>query len=121
MPRGKKIPTYVRRQRNLEKLGFRTYSEYLASDLWKAIRSRVLQRDNGICRRCKGRAWQVHHRKYVMKAMDGTNIGLLVSVCGPCHEFMEWDGERKTGITGANHRIKVRPAAAAIVSNKRLL
>ncbi len=54
-----------------------------------------------------GRAWQVHHCKYVMKAMDGTNLGLLVSLCGPCHTFCEWDGDRKTMPSGANGRIKL--------------
>ncbi len=100
---------YRRRARNLEKLGFSSYREYLASDLWREIRLRVLKRDGFVCQRCKGRATQVHHRKYVMKAMDGTNIGLLTSLCADCHKFCEWDGDRKTMPSGANGRIKKTP------------
>lgn len=103
---------YLRRSVNLRKLGFETYSEYLQSDLWKSIRQWVLKRDRYICRRCKGRAWQVHHKKYVMKAMNGTNLGLLVSLCGDCHKFCEWDGNRKVMPSRANHRIKVLPKIA---------
>lgn len=97
---------YRRRARNLVRLGFATYAEYLASDLWASIRTRVLTRDRYICRRCGGRAWQVHHRRYVMKAMDGTNLGLLISVCGDCHQRAEMRNGKKTSLSMANHLLK---------------
>jgi hypothetical protein len=99
---------YRRRAVNLAKLGFASYAAYLRSDLWRKIRMRVLAKHRHVCKRCKGRATQVHHRKYVMKAMTGENLGLLIPLCGPCHEFCEWDGNRKTMPGGANGRVETR-------------
>lgn len=89
---------------NVRKLGFSRYLGYLHSDLWKSIRLRVLMRDRFSCRMCGARANQVHHRRYVMSAMDGTNIGLLVSLCGKCHELIEFKDGVKTSLSTANRR-----------------
>ncbi len=97
---------YRRRASNLRRMGFSSYQAYLASDLWKEIRRRVLERDGWTCKRCRGRATQVHHRSYVTKALDGTNIGLLTSVCRPCHEFCEFEDGRKAMPSKANARLR---------------
>lgn len=86
------------RQEALLKLGFSTYSDYLASDLWKAIRARVLDRAGHLCRLCgKNRATQVHHTSYMLPVMRGDFrlLRLLVASCGDCHRAVEFAGERK--------------------------
>jgi 5-methylcytosine-specific restriction endonuclease McrA len=60
------------------------YTEYIKSDKWKAIRLKVLKRDNNLCQAClETPAQDVHHITY-------NNIGdelmyELLSVCRDCH------------------------------------
>ena len=60
------------------------YNEYIKSDKWKAIRLKVLKRDNNLCQAClEAPAQDVHHITY-------ENIGdelmyELLSVCRDCH------------------------------------
>lgn len=62
------------------------YKAYLSSPLWETIRTRVLQRDNGLCLCCGRKASQVHHRSYSPAVMSGQNITLLASICRQCHD-----------------------------------
>ena len=91
------------------------YEQYLASDLWRKIRNRVLARDGKKCRACGRRASIVHHMSYHKEVMDGINDGWLVSLCRKCHdhiEFKEVDGERvKVSLAEANHRLEDRIAS----------
>ncbi len=81
------------------------YAEYLSSELWATIRLRVLTRDKDVCRRCQGKATQVHHRSYEQKVMDGLDDGPLVSLCHDCHHWIEFDGKRKVSLKEANARL----------------
>lgn len=74
----------------LQSLGFNSYSEYLASDLWKSIRARVLDKADHKCRRCEKPATQVHHRSYCLAAMVGQDLSLLVACCSGCHKMAEF-------------------------------
>ena len=60
------------------------YDEYLQSDKWKAIRLKVLKRDNNLCQGClEAPAQDVHHITY-----DNFGDELmfeLLSVCRDCH------------------------------------
>lgn len=85
---------YTRKTR-LISLGFNSYREYLASDLWKTIRHRVFVRDKFICLKCGKRAQHVHHLSYGMTVLAGSNDSRLVSLCQPCHHGLEFDGDRK--------------------------
>ena len=64
------------------------YEEYLASELWKEIRARILKRDFNLCKRCGDLASQVHHRDYKKKTLAGKNDSALWSLCGGCHRFI---------------------------------
>jgi len=66
-------------------LGFWCYKDYLASELWQDIRSRLLPAE---CRRCGGPANQVHHKKYTLENMSGESLKGLMPVCQPCHGKM---------------------------------
>ena len=84
--------SYLARARNLRRLGFRSYREYLASDLWKAIRDRVLDRDCGRCAFCHFfEAVSVHHMLYDAATLRGDTLEHLKSTCGKCHLGIEFD------------------------------
>lgn len=60
------------------------YNDYIASDKWKAIRLKVLKRDNNLCQACLyAPAQDVHHITY---ANLGNELMFeLLSVCRDCH------------------------------------
>lgn len=90
-----------RRQWILESLGFKSYDEYLKSDLWQGIREQVLRRDMN---RCMGRshnlllklsepddagkftALHVHHYRYDRETLSGIDLSHLITLCAKCHE-----------------------------------
>ena len=100
-----KFKQYRRREAAIRRLGFPTYRDYLASDLWREVRLRALRRDRFACRCCGDRATQVHHRKYEYRVMKGEVLGHLLSLCERCHKSIEFrDDGQKTGTTGAMTR-----------------
>ena len=71
---------------NLRSLGFGSYAAYQRSRLWRAIRGRVMERDNGKCRRCGRQAQAVHHDSYDIATLKGESLVHLHCVCGKCHK-----------------------------------
>jgi 5-methylcytosine-specific restriction endonuclease McrA len=88
---------YLRRNRILHTLRFADYAEYLASELWRSIRQRVLTRDKGLCTGCKGPANEVHHGSYTRANLTGLDLRDLYSVCRVCHHACEFkaNGEKR--------------------------
>lgn len=69
------------------------YKEYLASDEWKAKRTKVRRRARGWCERCKvRRRVDVHHLSYAH--LGNEPLTDLVAVCRECHKFLH--GQRET-------------------------
>jgi len=102
---------YGRRNAILLEMGFKSYKAYLASDLWKSIRQRVFDRDGGICRLClKRKAKSVHHVTYHEDTLRGETLDQLVSICGGCHVYSEFDskGEKLTYTAEIGHRAHKR-------------
>jgi 5-methylcytosine-specific restriction endonuclease McrA len=67
------------------------YNAYLRSPAWRALRGKVLQRDDRTCQGC-GRpnvASQVHHLHY--DRVGHEMMFDLVSVCDACHEAIHAD------------------------------
>jgi hypothetical protein len=92
---------------NWRYLGFSTYSDYLASDLWKSIRARVLKRDHGQCCRCGRGATQVHHKSYHINVLLGRTLKPLVSICHTCHKAIEFKSTgEKNCLHEANRALK---------------
>jgi len=58
---------------------------YLASDKWKIVRKKVLDRDNGNCVDCEGIAVDVHHLDYDFMNKKGEE-DYCVSLCRTCHK-----------------------------------
>lgn len=66
-------------------------------------------RDEKTCRRCGESATVVHHKSYAYDVMLGYRDEALVSLCGPCHRFIEFDNGRKTTLDKANARLALPP------------
>ena len=84
--------------------GFDTYAAYLASDLWKAIRRRVLKKTPK-CQACEDRATLVHHRGYYLWVLRGETLTGLIPLCRTCHEHIEFDNGEKVPLGWANSRL----------------
>lgn len=95
---------YINRDYILRSMGYESYREYLASDQWKAIRLRVLKRDNFRCRVCGERATQVHHNLYRKKELCGQSLKGMRAMCDEHHRQVEFDESRKVGLVEASHR-----------------
>ena len=78
-----------------EELGFQTYEDYLASELWKQIRKRVFETHGTTCCCCERKATQVHHHEYSRKNVSGETIDGLYPVCPDCHTSVHFDGDQK--------------------------
>jgi hypothetical protein len=70
------------------------YPAYLQTREWKVIRRRVLKRDKGLCQLCVAKAQCVHHISYDEEVILGERDEDLISLCDPCHQSIEFDGER---------------------------
>lgn len=82
---------YLQRDRNLRKLGFSTYREYLQSDLWKDIRTEVLEKNKHKCFFCGCKAFEVHHLWYSLNTLSRVNeyyINGLKAICRNCHQYV---------------------------------
>lgn len=88
---------YAQRLAVLNNLGFANYKEYLNSDLYQGIKSRVLTR-RPYCELCGDVSVVVHHVAYNKKSLRGSKSPLLVSLCNSCHYYIEVDkaGEKTT-------------------------
>jgi hypothetical protein len=96
--------TYTTRNENLKQIGFNDYSEYLASELWLGIRSKVLKKNNR-CKVCSRKAVVVHHRNYSVSVLLGKKLKPLVSLCRGCHDLIEFDGGVKRTLKKANSHL----------------
>jgi len=99
------MSAYPARDRLLRLMGYESYSQYLASALWRRIREAALARDGGKCR-CGSPATQVHHKNYNLLTLQGECLSGLVSVCGGCHYGAEFSKYGKTTLKRANSRLK---------------
>jgi hypothetical protein len=82
-----------------------TYSDYLKSPEWLAIRNSVLDK-RPKCELCGCNAEQVHHDSYDGLVMSGAVTDALVSLCRKCHEAIEFDGKRKLGMFDVRGKLR---------------
>lgn len=87
--------SYFSRNLILKELGFKTYRDYLRSELWKKIRTKVLARENNVCEICQCHGSQVHHSRYHKNDLTGANLDFLHVLCGDCHEKIEFKNGEK--------------------------
>lgn len=115
--RGQDMDSYAERNEILLELGFRDYKQYLRSALWKGIRKRVLERDNGICYGCfrleHHTVVQVHHGKYTISNLTGQSLEHLFTICGRCHKWIEVtkNGYKRTPDAATRELLRIRKSA----------
>jgi len=107
---------YNSRDVTLKEMGFATYKDYLKSDLWKRIRRKVLKRDKETCEICHCKGNQVHHSRYHKNDLTGKNLNFLHTICGDCHEKIEFKNGEKVQMDEMLERQK---SAKAIEDYKR--
>lgn len=90
--------SYASRSRTLNLMGFRSYAEYLKSDLWRRVRAKVFASKGRACCICGEHATQVHHNRYHRNDLLGKRLRFLNPICGRCHEGIEFlaDGNKAT-------------------------
>lgn len=72
---------------SLKQLGFANYADYLASPIWRVVRTRVFRRANGLCEACReAKPENVHHWSYDVETLLGMRMANLEAVCKPCHD-----------------------------------
>jgi 5-methylcytosine-specific restriction endonuclease McrA len=65
----------------------RKYQDYLISDVWKSLRSIVLERDGDKCVLCcSDKKLQIHHRQYP-KTYGTESLSDLTTLCEECHNL----------------------------------
>ena len=92
---------YGSRNANLRRMGFGSYAEYLASDLWREIRRKVFAAKGRACSLCNAPASQLHHNRYHTNDLKGKRLTFISPVCRSCHERIEFQGGRKVGVMDA--------------------
>lgn len=111
---------YDSRIRNLKVIGFATYAEYLASDLWKSIRVRVFASKGSTCVACPAFATQVHHNRYHKNDLLGKNLNFLVPICRTCHEVAEFDRGKKSTVRKARKAIRHMKRSKPVVERPKV-
>lgn len=92
------LVAYGRRKRELSRLGFSSYDEYLLSPLWGRIRTEKLKDEDCTCYGCgRKAAAEVHHSSYERAVLQGKAPHRLFVVCPDCHKEIEFIGKMKIG------------------------
>ncbi len=113
----KAMKGYAKRAKVLRDLGFTSYQQYLASDLWKRVKSKVFQIKGRSCELCGRPAATVHHNRYCFASMIGRRIKFLIPICHACHEEIEFDGDKKLSLGQARQKCKRRIKERRSVAN----
>lgn len=94
---------YEQRDIILAGLGFKSYDEYLCSEVWKQIRDSYLGKFRS-CFCCGEFANQIHHRFYSEGNLTGRDQHGLFSICAQCHRQVEFKPSgQKASLGEANY------------------
>jgi hypothetical protein len=87
---------YRDRDKLLKEMGYKTYRDYLAGELWKTIKAAGFEKHGDTCRLCPKKAVALHHVSYCMDVLKGLDLSKLVPLCDDCHYAVEfWPSGRK--------------------------
>lgn len=110
---------YSNRKNVLSEIGYDRYADYLASELWKEIRSKKLQ-ESPYCMVCAQKASQVHHFCYFDVVLCGCASDMLIPICEDCHIEIEFDGEQKRSLESAQRFLirKLNETGRSVVADR---
>lgn len=83
--------SYESRNLILQSLGYKTYADYLTSDLWEHVRGKVFRLKGSNCHLCKAPATELHHNRYHKNDLTGKCVTYIHPVCRGCHSRIEFD------------------------------
>lgn len=114
--------SYTARTSALIRLGFRTYADYLKSELWRRVRSSVFIVNGTTCKCCGGGADQVHHMNYSEATLQGRRLDALIPICRPCHEKIEFnpDGSKRSVRAAATECLRLIKSREADIFHNHL-
>ena len=81
------------------------YSAYYRTRYWALVRQAIFAKDSATCFRCQASAAHVHHLTYDFIGIDHFHPETLVSVCGPCHQLVEYARRAESLISKISRRI----------------
>ena len=98
-----RLECYEERDRVLFCLGFKSYPEYLKSDLWERVKNLAFAEHGKDCFVCGRRATVLHHVSYSASVLVGEDLSKIIPLCHKCHGFIEVDKDgHKRSLEGAN-------------------
>lgn len=97
---------YASRNKWLKTIGFDTYADYLASNLWKKIKADVYRRKGKKCFLCGEPASEIHHNRYHLNDLRGKKLKFLNPICRVCHDAIEFHDGRKATLKQAKAAFK---------------
>src|SRR6185312_10043229 len=83
-----------------------SYKDYLASDLWKEVRSKVYRAKGGLCYLCGAQSDALHHNRYSRADLLGQTIKFINPICDECHKSIEFQDGKKVPLTKAARKFK---------------
>jgi hypothetical protein len=102
---------YRSRNAILRGLGFATYRDYLASDLWRTVRAAVFKVKGRACYLCGKPATELHHNRYHANDLTGKRLKFINPICRGCHEGIEFQGGEKVTLKKAASTFRKRRRA----------
>ncbi len=81
------------------------YRAYYRTRYWALVRQAIFARDSATCFRCQASAGHVHHLTYDFFGNDHLHPEVLVSVCAPCHQMVEYARLAEPLISGSEREI----------------
>src|SRR4051794_37316294 len=73
------------RDDNLRRLGYRTYRQYLKSDLWYSIKTAARDATDDVCQKCRiTRASHIYPGAYDKATLQGRNLWGIRVLCHQC-------------------------------------
>jgi hypothetical protein len=85
----------------LRDIGFSSYAEYLASDLWQEIRQKVFKIKGRFCYLCGRPATELHHNRYHRRDLLGKRLKFINPICRKCHGEIEFREGKKSTVAEA--------------------
>ena len=83
------------RDESLRSLGFKSYDDYLESQVWKNLKRELLAGDVKCCVCERKRAKTLHHTSYDSETLSGDSRKHLHPICEGCHRRIHFDTNGK--------------------------